>query len=91
MENKVGSGNTFYCRNYVPDHHHIGTGIAAQELFPDKRKGCLDASILKKLGLNRNVLTSCDALFYTNYCYQSAIQKSQVLKMIQDRDITTKY
>ena len=44
MKDTVHSENKPYCRNYVPDHHHIGTGIAVQELFPEKRKGCLDVS-----------------------------------------------
>lgn len=58
------NGWVFYYDGWVnvgPSHRH---GATTANMFPEELDGCLDADILKKLGLNKSRMESTDALFF---------------------------
>ena len=47
--------------NPGPSHRH---GATTANMFPEEMDGCLDADVLKKLGLNKRRMHDTDALFF---------------------------
>ena len=47
--------------NPGPSHRH---GTTTANMFPEAMDGCLDADVLKKLGLNKKRMQDTDALFF---------------------------
>ena len=62
-------------------------GATIDNMFPESRKGCLDAVMLEKLGLNAGRMRqedgSPDALFFSSYFCHFRTPKPRVLMMIQ--------
>ena len=80
------SGWNFHYKGWKNDESlkkHGRTDTSTKQLFPESRKGCLDADILRSLGLTKEQMVFGDALFFTNYCNQFVISTSQEYQRIQ--------
>ena len=69
-EERVQNGWKFYYEGWQPRDENNAqvfkhrNGANKYNLFPKERKGCLDAEVLKKLGMKKKVMDNKDCLFF---------------------------
>jgi hypothetical protein len=62
-ERKLGEW-TFHYNGWSNPDKPYRHGATNTNMFPKEMNGCLDANVLKKLGLTKKGMTKCDALFF---------------------------
>lgn len=58
------SGWEFFYKGWNSGSSDYRSGACSNDMFPDSRKGCLDAELLRRLGLTGARMEKCDALFF---------------------------
>ena len=62
---RVVDGWEFFYQGWEGDQDQsFRDGATKDNVFPDERLGCLDVELLKKLGLTKERVVDCDALFF---------------------------
>jgi hypothetical protein len=61
---KYGEWEFFYKGWENDDPNQFRCGASSANMFPASRQGCLDANLLRKLGLTKKRVTEQDALFF---------------------------
>jgi hypothetical protein len=57
----------------VVDNVSFRSGMLPENLFPENQQGCLDAVLLKTMGLTEARMANEDALFFYSFCFPCAI------------------
>ena len=89
-DNGVRSENgwEFHYKGWKNENSPYRRGATPTNMFPKEMNGCLDASLLTKLGLTKMRMDDQDALFFINLSYLFVTQPSRGLKEIHEQHIT---
>jgi len=60
------NGWQFYYQGWKNEAMPYRHGATTSNMFPKEMEGCLDADILRKLGLTKGRIEMRDSLFFTN-------------------------
>ena len=61
---RVISDWQFHYDGWKSNNEFMRSGVSSDNLFPESRKGCLDGELLQQLGLTKEKMQLCDALFF---------------------------
>ena len=63
---KTLAGYELLCSDFLSKNMVIGEAFYQHKLHPDERKGSLNSSTLKSLGMSKDIMLKNDKLFSTN-------------------------